>query len=171
MKHKLSITEKSDPTFYEQVGQYIIKWLDQNKAQRQKPGTQKELCFILERNHHIKITPPMLSRYIKGINIMPAKIENAITNSLGFKSDYFVKHHAAADDKLAIEQLTKEDLYKLIHEQKILLQEWKQMSFRNMDLLNRHINDNGELIKMSRKLVEENDRLRIKVAELIKNKD
>lgn len=166
--NRLSILQKADPGFYQNVGQYIIKWLDQNKASRQKPGSQKELCYILERQHHINITPPQLSRYLRGINKMPAKIENAITNSLGFKSEYFIKHHAAAEEKFSLDLLTKEDLYKLIHEQKLLIQEWKEYGFRNSELFNKYINENGELVKMSRKLIEENDKLRFEMKELKK---
>ncbi|MFA5803711.1 MAG: hypothetical protein WC879_03615 [Melioribacteraceae bacterium] len=164
MKRSLSIIEKSDPTFFKDVGESIIKWLDQNKKARQKPGTQKELCFILERNHQIRTNTGQISRYIHGINKMPSKIENAITN-LGFKSDLFVKHHASADDKLALDLLTKEDLFKLIYEQKLLLNEWKEMSFRNDTRFSNLQNENIDLVKMSRKLVEENDKLRSEIRE------
>ena len=160
MKRTLSIIQKADPNFYESVGKHIIKWLEHNKATRQKPGTQKELCRMLEQHKTARITPSQLSRYIKGINKMPAKIENAITNTFGFASEYFVKHHARSEDRLSIEQLTKEDLFKLIHEQKLLIQSWKEYGFRNSDMFDKYINENSQLIKISHKLIEENDKLR-----------
>lgn len=167
MKRSLTIIQKADPTYFKEVGEYIVKWLAQNKVARQKPGTQKELCFILERNHQINIKASRLSRYINGISKMPAKLENAIAN-LGFKSDYFVKHHAAADDKLALDLLTKEDLFKLIYEQKILLNEWKEMSFRNDSRFTNLQNENLELVKTCHKLVIDNDKLRTEIRELRK---
>ena len=168
MKRSLSIIQKADPNFYEAVGKYIVKWLDQNKATRRKPGTQKELCRLLEQYKTATITPSQLSRYIKGINKMPAKIENAITNTLGFASDYFVKHHARTEDNLVMDQLTKEDLYKLIYEQKLLIHTWKEYGERNSTMFEKYMNENSELVKMSRKLVEENDRLRAEIRELRK---
>jgi hypothetical protein len=162
-----SIVPKSDPKYYEEVGQYISRWLSQNKKDHQKPGTQKELCYVLERQHQINLTPAQLSRYINGINKMPAKIENAISN-LGFKSDYFVKHHASSEDKLALDLLTKEDLYKLIHEQKLLLHEWKEIGFRAETRMNKLMDSNSELVRTSSKLVDENDKLRVQIRELRK---
>jgi hypothetical protein len=99
---------------------------------------------------------------------MPAKIENALTNTLGFSSEYFVRHHAKTDDYVAIEQLTKEDLFKLIHEQKLSIQSWKEFGFRNSDYLKKYIDDNSALIRMNMKLMEDNDKLRAGMRELRK---
>lgn len=168
MKRSLKITEKADPTFYEDVGKYIIQWLAQNRKARINPGTQKQLVQKLEQHHHLNITEPMFSRYLHGVNKIPAAIENTLINAMGFRSEYFIKHHASEEDKLTIELLTKEDLYKLILELKLLINEWKESYFKTGARADRLSTDNSELVKMSKKLVDENDKLREQIRGLKK---
>lgn len=149
-----------------QVGKQIIKWLDDNRKSRTKPGTQKELCSILENSYHYNLKPPQFNRYIKGINKMPAQLEYILTSSLGFNSDIFVKHHAAKDDKLTLEHLTTDELYKLIAEQKQLLNEWKDMYFNLANRNSKHQEDFVEVIKSFRTLLAENEKQKEKIKEL-----
>ena len=118
--------------------------------------------------HHVKITESMLSRYIHGISVMPGQIEHILTTQYRFNSNFFAKHHANVQDKLSLDLLTKEDLYKLIHEQQLLINEWKESYYNNANRIHAMLDDIRDLSKQSSALIDKVDKLQEQNRELRK---
>lgn len=149
--------KKQAPYFYERVGKYIIEWLKENAKIKQKPKNQKELAALL------KVNTWQLSRYINGINDMPASCVNILIEHLGFKSKHFTEYYAEKQNGIVPESLTKEDLLKIIFQQNLLIKEWKDFGFYHSERVRRLMDDNREIIMNSSKLLEEIEKLRMQL--------
>ncbi len=166
MKLKNStLKNKSAPQFYEKVGQHIISWLAKNKSIHEEPGTQKELVDKLKKLG-VNVTTSQLSRYISGENEMPARIVTALVDHLGFKSSTFSDYYIRERDNLQLDLLTKEDLYKLIAEQTLIIQEWKDINRTYGDRFNKFYDENHQLVLGLEKSIKDNEKLSAEIREL-----
>lgn len=163
-----TLKSKSAPDFYERVGKYILVWLDQNRAARIKPGNQKELAHILRTKYDILVSASQMSRYISGVHHMPPQISTCLIEHLNFKSTYFSDYYVHQRDKIAVENLTKEDLLKLITEQNLIMQEWKQWAMHNSNRLNKTLDQNYDLIRAANNYLNTIEILRKEIKELKK---
>lgn len=158
----VKIIKRKAPEFYERVGKHIVAWLKQNNKTRSKPGNQKELARMLEK------TPSQVSRWIKGINDMPAEIISILTERLNFKRSYFDEFFNYKINGSIPENLTKEELIRLIYEQKLLINEYKEYSSLYSQRINKYIDMNHDLLRTNKRLIDENEDLRRKLRELKK---
>ncbi len=161
-----TVKNKSAPLFYDKVGKHILTWLDNNKKIHEKPGSQKELSAILRQQFNYKVTSSQISRYISGENEMPARIVNALVDHLGFKSQIFSDYYVSARDKVQLDHLTKEDLYKLIAEQTMIIKEWKDIGTFYGERLTKFIDDNHQLVLGMKKMVEDYNKQQDTIREL-----
>jgi transcriptional regulator with XRE-family HTH domain len=151
------------PRFFDRVGKKIIEWLKENARQNRKPYNQKQLALLL------KITPSQLSRYINGINEMPASVVSILIDHLGFSSNCFTDYYAEKQNGIIPEYLTKEDLYKLIFQQQLLIKEWKDFGLWHSDRARRLLDDNRDLIASTKKILDENEKLRNELKNATRN--
>lgn len=156
----VKIIKRKAPEFYDRVGKHIIAWLKQNSKTRTKPGNQKELARMLDK------TPSQVSRWIKGINDMPAEVITILTDRLNFKRSYFDEYFNYKINGALPENLTKEDLIRLIYEQTLLIKEYKEYSSLYSQRINKYIDMNYDLLKVNKRLIDENEDLRRKLKEL-----
>ena len=155
------LIKKADPLFYEKVGKFIELWLKDNSRGNTKPRTQKELAYMLKK------TPAQLSRWIRGINQMPASVITQMSHLHGFNMKYY-EEHIAQKNSYSLDHLTKEDLFRLIREMQIAHERQSQYFSTFIDTQDRRIRENYELVKMNRQLVEEVYKQREKINELRK---
>jgi len=155
------LIKKADPLFYERVGKYIELWLKENNKLRSKPRTQKELAYMLKK------TPAQLSRWIRGVNTMPASVITALNHMHGFNNKYYDEYIAQKSD-IHIDHLTKEDLFRVIRELQISHDRDKEMFSKYLDMGDRMRTENYKLTQLCRQLMEDNERLRKQLRELKK---
>ena len=151
------------PNFYDRVGKHIIEWLKENKKSRRKPTTQKELAARL------KIEPPQLSRYIAGVNEMPAICVTILIDHLGFQGKYFTDYFAEKQNGIIPEQLSKEDLFKLIFHQQQMIKEWKEFGVYHSDRSRKLLDDNRDMVLTCKRYLDEIEKLRNEVKKLKSN--
>jgi hypothetical protein len=162
---KSTLQTKAAPAFYEKVGVYIEQWLNSNHKLRLRPGTQKELSSELKK-YGVVATPSQLSRYINGINEMPARVVNVIIDQLGFKAQTFSDYYIKQRENINLELLTKEDLYKLIAEQTLIIKEWKDIANNYSGRVHKLLDDNVALVKAMHKSISENEEMRKEIRSL-----
>ncbi len=151
------------PNFYDRVGKHIIQWLKDNKKSRRKPGTQKELASLL------KVEAPQLSRYLAGVNEMPANCISKLIEQLGFAGKYFTDYFAEKQDGFIPEQLSKEDLFKLIFHQQIMIKDWKEFGLYHSDRSKRLMDDNRDMVLACKRFLDEIEKLKNEVKKLKSN--
>ena len=167
MKRKHStLKNKSAPQFYDKVGKHILEWLEHNKKIHEKPDSQKELSAILRQQFDYKVTASQISRYISGENEMPARIVNALVDHLGFKSQIFSDYYVLERDKVQLDHLTKEDLYKLIAEQTMIIKEWKDIGTFYGDRSSKYIDENHKLVLAMERMIHDYDKQQSTIREL-----
>lgn len=146
--------KKQSPYFYDRVGRFIIQWLQENKRTHTKPRNQKELAYMLGK------TPSQLSRWIKGINDMPAEVVDKMINHFGFKSKFFDDYFREKSEGPLTELLTKEDLFRLIREQNILLAEYKTSMLFYSDRSRKLLDEQRSALRTNERLLDEIEKLR-----------
>lgn len=161
---EITVTKKAAPYFYEKVGKHIVAWLKENKHIHVKPYDQKSLARLLDK------TPSQVSRWIKGINEIPPDVVHKLINHLGFRSKYFDEYFVEKSSERLTEILTKDDLFRLVREQNILLAETNNRMFYYADRINGYMKDNRELVLAQKKLLDEIEKLRTELREH-KNKE
>ncbi len=147
------INKKADPLFYEKVGKFIELWLKDNKAKRIRPGSNKELAAFLKR------TPSQVSRWIHGINQMPATIILHLNQMHGFNSKHY-DEYLAQKNNISLDHLTKEDLFRLIREMQIAHDRDNELLLKFFDSSTKLHEEHYHLVRQSRTLIDEVEKLR-----------
>lgn len=109
---------KKNKIFAEIVGNEIKKWVKGHYKYRSMKILSREL----------EISPSDLSRYCSGEREMPGRIVDRLLK-LGFKESIFTEFYSKEFHKAAPENLSKDDLIKLILEYQRLLDEYKTLYF------------------------------------------
>ena len=157
------LIRKTAPEFYDRVGKHIVAWLNDNRRTHRKPGDQKELARLIDK------TPSQVSRWIKGINDMPAEVITILTDRLGFKRNYFDDYFHSKMPGAIPENLSKDDLLRFIYEQNLLINQYKDYAALYSSRINKSMDMNHDLLRTNKKLCDENEELRRKIRELKKD--
>jgi plasmid maintenance system antidote protein VapI len=143
--------------FYDAVGKHIQEWVKTSHLK-----TQKKLAQRLELSEY------QLSRMITGAQPMPGHIITKLTEHLGFSSKYFSDYFTLQNDNNIPENLTKEDLIKMILSYQIIVNDAKEMYTWSWNKVERIMGDNKDIIKSSVALLKENENLREKIKKITK---